>query len=77
MSFILPNKELEIPSEHLELIEHVSKGGYGEIWKAKWKGSGGGITVALKRVQVHSVSPSDLQLVISEVGIIIISFMLF
>ena len=63
------NDDLSVPPGDVQFIEKVGQGGYGEVWKGKWKGKGGGITVAIKKVPVIKVTPNQQRAILMEVGI--------
>ena len=66
----LDNEDLAIPPGELQFIQQVGKGGYGEVWKGKWRGGkGGGITVAIKKIQANRLNARAQREVISEVSI--------
>ena len=63
------NDDMAISPDDLQLIQRVGAGGQGEVWKAKWRGRGGGITVAVKKVPVNKTNASQQREVLVEVGI--------
>ena len=67
------NSDLTVPPGDLQFIQLVGAGGYGEVWKGKWRGKGGGITVAIKKVPVNKLNPRQQREILVEVGIFILS----
>lgn len=65
-----PYSYLSISPNDLRKEVLVGKGGYGEVWKGKWVGKGGGATVAIKTVRIE-VTEKHKDDVITEVGIIL------
>ena len=63
------NGDLAVPPGDLQFIEKVGSGGYGEVWKGKWRGKGGGIIVAIKKVAVNKMNPRQQREILLEVGI--------
>ena len=63
------NDDMPISPDDLQLIQQVGAGGQGEVWKAKWRGRGGGITVAVKKVPVNKTNARQQREVLIEVGI--------
>ena len=70
------NSDLAVPPGDLQFIQQVGSGGYGEVWKGKWRGKGGGIIVAIKKVPVHKLNPRQQREILVEVGIHFIFVML-
>lgn len=60
-----------VAEKDLAFITTVGEGAYGEVWKGKWNGKGGGITVAIKKVKVISIPPIQRTKIIDEVGILL------
>ena len=63
------NSDLAVPPSDLQFIQQVGSGGYGEVWKGKWRGKGGGIIVAIKKVAVNKLNPRQQREILVEVGI--------
>ena len=63
------NSNLAVPPGDLQFIQQVGSGGYGEVWKGKWRGKGGGIIVAIKKVAVNKMNPRQQREILVEVGI--------
>ena len=63
------NDDLGVPPGELEFIHEVGSGAYAEVWTGKWKGKGGGITVAIKKVPVSWDNKEAQREVLFEVGI--------
>lgn len=63
--------EWDIHANDLVFHQLVGKGAYGEVWKGKWNGRGGGETVAIKKINIWGVSERLREEIFSEVGIII------
>ena len=63
------NSDLAVPPGDLQFTEKVGSGGYGEVWKGKWRGKGGGIIVAIKKVAVNKMNPRQQREILVEVGI--------
>ena len=74
------NNNLAILPGDLEFLQHVGSGAFGEVWKGRWRGRGGGITVAIKKVPVIKTNPRQQREVLMEVGIqyshVLVSFTL-
>ena len=63
------NSDLAVPPGDLQFIEKVGAGSYGEVWKGKWRGKGGGVIVAIKKVVVNKMNPRQQREILVEVGI--------
>ena len=63
------NSDLAVLPGDLQFIEKVGSGGYGEVWKGKWRGKGGGVIVAIKKVYVNKMNPRQQREILVEVGI--------
>jgi serine/threonine protein kinase len=64
------DSNLTIPPQDLLFHEKVGEGSYGEVWRGTWQGSGGGETVAIKKIKTVGVSEKILQKLYSEVCIL-------
>ena len=63
------NDDLAVPPKDLQFIQQVGSGGYGAVWKGKWRGKGGGVIVAIKKVPVIKLNPRQQREILIEVGI--------
>ena len=63
------NEYLVVPPGDVQFIEKVEAGGYGEVWKGKWKGKGGGVIVTIRKVPVIRVPARQQRAILMEVGI--------
>ena len=63
------NSDLVLPPGDLQFVQQVGAGGYAEVWKGKWRGKGGGIIVAIKKVPVNKLNPRQQREILVEVGI--------
>lgn len=52
-------ENLIIPEADIQKQESIGKGGFGEVWRGKWNGQGGGAEVAIKVMEVE-ITPSML-----------------
>ena len=64
------NDDMAIPPGDLQFIQQVGSGGYGEVWKGKWRGKGGGVTVAIKKVPVNKLNTRQQREILVEVDIL-------
>ncbi len=62
--------DLEVSHDELQLIMCVGEGAHGKVWQGKWKGRGGGIPVAVKKIALGGLSTSQKTLT-NEVGILL------
>ena len=68
----ISNRDLEVSPEELESIEPIGSGSFGEVWKGRWIGKGGGVAVAIKKVQVTGSTEENQRKVLVEVDILFI-----
>lgn len=63
-----------ISISELKTEELIGKGKSGEVWKGVWNGAGGGVTVAIKKLNLqnnenNSSAEADFQELLQELGI--------
>lgn len=66
---MLSSIEFSIPPADLQLDAVVGEGGCGQVWKGRWNGKGGGITVAIKKVSLRGKTDKEREKIAGEVGI--------
>ena len=71
------NDDMAVPPADIQFIELVGTGGYGEVWRGRWMGKGGGIIVAIKKITVNKVNLRVQKEVLMEVGILYSFFFTF
>ena len=63
------SNDMAVSPSDLEFIEQVGTGTSVQVWKGKWNGKGGGITVAIKKIPVDNIDPRAREETLNEVSI--------
>lgn len=65
-----PPSNLAVLPKDIEFFESVGEGAFGEVFRAKWNGKGGGDIVAVKKVKIVTTNQKVLQEINREVDIL-------